>query len=157
MAITQYGGVGKTQLMAAFAEKAEKEGWVPGGSFWVAAHGTRSVFVESLAEFTESLTQSLLSDADRTDVVPVCTVLRRKLDAIDEPWLLCVDNADSAELNPVPAKLAEMSRLAGGWVVVTSRQGGSTLWTGMTEEQKICLSLSEGIAALIALIGASSM
>ncbi len=43
-AITQYGGAGKTQLMVSFAESAREHGLVPGGIFWVTAHGNKEKF-----------------------------------------------------------------------------------------------------------------
>lgn len=46
----QNGGVGKTQLAVAFAERAEKNSWTLGGSFWIRASGTESKLIANLAE-----------------------------------------------------------------------------------------------------------
>lgn len=139
VAVMQFGGVGKSQLTAAFGEKDERSQMVPGGSFWVGAHGDRSQIVHSLADFTESLTKHRFRKEGIGEVDIVLSALRNKLESIVGNWLMFIDNADAPQVNPIVGKIVRLARSAGGWVVVTSRQGGITLWDGMDSEQKLKL------------------
>ncbi len=47
--ITQYGGVGKTELMIALADRAERDGMVPGGVFWLTVDSGERETIGSLA------------------------------------------------------------------------------------------------------------
>lgn len=152
MAVMQYGGIGKTQLATAFADRAEKKGWVPGGSFWIRMGGKETDAIDSLAEFTESLTGRLLGEKDRIHLRAVVSELRRQLDSIQGRWLLCLDNADDPEVNPVLDELSGLTSLAGGWVIVTSRQGSETLWEEMVPEQKLSLAPMNSKHAMITLM-----
>ncbi len=69
---------------------------------------------------------------------------------VEGRWLLCVDNADSADSAEL---LGEVAKLVGptGWLLVTSRRGGRGLWPGMTVNQLLRLeplSQKEAMAVL---------
>lgn len=87
VAVMQYGGIGKTQLATAFADRAESSGWVPGGCYWIRMGGRRSDAVESVAEFTESLTGRPIGEKDRVE-------LRA---AVSELWSVKLSNAEVEE------------------------------------------------------------
>ncbi len=63
--ITQYGGVGKTELMAAFADQADREASVPGGVFWVTVDGDCRDVINSLAGLAEKLIGRKMGKEDR--------------------------------------------------------------------------------------------
>ncbi len=65
MVITQYGGVGKPELMIAFADRAEKDKLVSGGVFWVTVDGGENDVVESLAELVEKLAKKKIGEKER--------------------------------------------------------------------------------------------
>lgn len=65
--ITGYGGLGKSQLMAAFAERSDADGDVPGGVFWVVADGNTCQVVEALAIFVERLKSVRIPENERQD------------------------------------------------------------------------------------------
>lgn len=143
-AVTNYGCVGKTQLATAFADRAEKKGWVRGGE--------KPDAIESVAEFTESLTRRSLGEKVRVHLRAVVSELRGKLEMIKGRWLVCVDNADDAAVNPVFEELANLAEFAGGWVIVTSRQGSETLWDKMVAEQKVSLKPMNRNDAMVTLM-----
>jgi len=92
-AITGYGGLGKTQLMTAFAAYLEHDGLVPGGVFWVKIDGSGSEVIESLASFVDKLSGSRLSESDRRNARTVVELLKQRLAKSTGRWLLCLDNA----------------------------------------------------------------
>lgn len=148
-AIMQYGGAGKTQLMTASGERAENQGWIPGGSYWVGAHGNREQFISALANFVDAVVGTPMKEEDRKMLA-----LRRKLDRNAERWLLCVDNADSSEVNEIVGELCSISMNDSkkGWVLVTSRQSATPIWFGMVSEQKLLLqplSVTHAMGALL--------
>ena len=51
--ITQYGRAGKTELMAAFAARAEDENKVAGGVYWMAVDGEVTGVLNSSARLVE--------------------------------------------------------------------------------------------------------
>ena len=140
-AIMQYGGIGKTQLAVAFIERAENKKLIPGGSFWIPMHGNKSQAVSTMANFAEAITGNRLQEKDREDINVVLRVIKGKLNSMKQKWLLVLDNADSSDVTSI---VGELCRYAGGkgvngWVLVTSRRGGETLWTGMRGEQQLKL------------------
>ncbi len=85
--ITQYGGVGKTELMVTFADRAEREELVPGGVFWVTVDGDVRDVVGSLAELAEKLTRRKLSEDERRNANLVIAALKGGLSERQERWL----------------------------------------------------------------------
>ncbi len=123
--ITQYGGLGKTELMIALADRAEREGAVPGGLFWVTVNGGESDVISSFARIAEKLTRRKLDEEERRNLNSVVKLLKERLCEREGRWLLCLDNADdsrvSGVLNEICTKTGKMDE--NGWIVVTSRQG----------------------------------
>ncbi len=120
--ITQYGGVGKTKLMIAFADRAERDEAVPGSVFWVTIDGGERDLIESLAELAEKLTQRKIGEKSRRGGDLIVAVLKQGLDKRAGLWLLCLDNAHDGKVN---GTLNEVRVISGGprgngWVVVTS-------------------------------------
>ncbi len=139
--ITQYGGVGKTELMIALAERAEQDDAVPGGVFWVRVDGGERDVIESLARLAEKLTRRKLDEEERRNGNLVVTALKQGLEKRKGRWLLCLDNADDSKVSGI---LNEVCGIAGGmrgdgWVVVSSRQGQPHIWSEMKREQKLVL------------------
>ena len=60
--ITQYGGAGKTWLMAVFAARAEHENKVAGGVYWVAVDGELAYVLHSLTRLVEKFTRRSLGN-----------------------------------------------------------------------------------------------
>ncbi len=151
--ITQYGGVGKTELMTAFADLAERDEQVPGGVFWVTVDGDVKDVIGSLAGLAENLTKRKMSDDERRNVNLVIAALEQGLGERQGRWLLCLDNADNGEVRGI---LNEVCGIAGplrsnGWIVVTSRQGQPHIWDRMKSEQKLALEPLCGEDAMVAL------
>ncbi len=139
--ITQYGGVGKTALMTAFAERAERNEQVPGGVFWVTVEGDVKDAISSLAGLAEKLTQRKMSVEERRHANLVLATLKQGLDERPGRWLLCLDNVDDIKVRGL---LGEMWGIAGrnwgnGWIVATSRHGQPHVWSGMRNEQRLAL------------------
>ncbi len=139
--ITQYGGLGKTELMVAFADRAERDGLVPGGVFWVTVDGGKRDVIDSLAGLAEKLTRRKMSEEERRNPNLVIHALEQGLGQRQGRWLLCLDNADDSSVSGI---LNDVCGIAGpsrenGWVVVTSRQGQPHIWTAMKSEQKLAL------------------
>ena len=139
--VTQYGGAGKTELMIAFADRAERDGEVPGGVFWVTVDGGEKDVIGSLAGLAEKLTQRKMSEDERRNGTLVVASLEQGLGKRQGRWLLGLDNADDSKVRGI---LNEVCGLAGpsgrnGWVVVTSRQGQPHVWDRMKREQKLNL------------------
>ncbi len=139
--IAQYGGVGKTELMIALAERAEQDGLVPGGVFWVTVDGGKEDVIESLAKLAEELKKQKMGKEERRNSNLVLGMLKEGLRNREGRWLLCLDNADDSEVSGI---LNEVCAIAGGsqergWVAVTSRQGQPHLWNEMKREQKLVL------------------
>ncbi len=152
--ITQYGGAGKTELMIAFAERAERQKLVPGGVFWVTVDGGVADVVDSLANLVEKIIGKAISEEERKNPNAIVEALKRALFQRKGQgrWLLCLDNADNSDvsglLNGICA-IAGPSR-ANGWIVVTSRQGQPRTWNRMKADQKLVLqSLSEEDSMLV--------
>ena len=140
-AIMQHGGVGKTQLVVAYAERAEKSNWISNEAYWVSMHGDESRAVSSLANFAEAITGRAFQEKDRQDANVVIRAVKHKLKSMKQKWLLVLDNVDDPEVAEI---VGELGRFAGGksvngWVLVTSRRGGNVLWTGMEHEQQLKL------------------
>lgn len=55
-AIMLHGAAEMTQLAVAFADRAEKSKWTPGGTFWIRASGSKNQLIAYLADFMEALT-----------------------------------------------------------------------------------------------------
>ncbi len=139
--LTQYGGLGKTELMIALADRAERDGVVPGGVFWVTVDGGESDAISSLARLAEKLSRKKMGEEDRRNPNIVVEALKQGLNEREGRWLLCLDNADDSKVNGI---LSEVCRMVGGrsdngWVVVTSRQGQPEIWSEMMSEQKLAL------------------
>lgn len=105
--IRQIGGLGKTQLLIAFAEWAEKMGLIPGSCFWVSAHGSTSDVLRSVADFVESLLVKKLSAKNRTEKRFLLSALRLGLSSRKGRWLICLDNADEPEINGIMGDLCK--------------------------------------------------
>ncbi len=139
--VTQYGGVGKKALMAAFADRAEKEELVPEGVFWVKVDGGESDVVGSLAVLAEKLTRRSMGEEERRNANLVIAELKQALHQREGRWLLCLDNPDNSEVCGV---LNEVCGIAGpqqdnGWIVVTSRQGQPRVCSRMKSDQELVL------------------
>lgn len=151
-AITGIGGLGKSQLMAAFAERAEVDGEVPGDVFWVVADGDASQLVESFAVLAEKLQGSMISDHERQNPKVVLSILRNMLSKTSGRFLLCLDNVDNASDPEVAEILDELYAVldptkSNGWEIVKSRSGMPRLWESMNLELNIVLApLSVGDA-----------
>ncbi len=152
--ITQYGGAGKTELMIAFADRAEQDEEVPGGAFWVAVDGDERDVTCSLAGLAEKLTGRKIDEDERQNAHMVIESLKQGLNERQGLWLLCLDNADDSQvlgiLNEV-CGIAEPSR-GNGWVVVTSRQSQPHIWQRMKSEQKLVLTPLCTEDAMVALL-----
>ncbi len=138
--ITQYGGVGKTELMIAFADGAEQQELVPGGVFWMTVDGDVRDVLGALAGLVEKITRRKMSEEEHQNPNLVIAALKQALGQRQGRWLLCLDNADNSEVNGV---LNGVCTIAGtqenGWVVVTSRQGQPRVWNRMKDDQKLVL------------------
>ncbi len=139
--VTQYGGVGKTALMAAFADRAEKEALVPGEVFWVTVGGGESDVVVSLVGFREKLTRRTMGEEERRNANLVVAELKQALRQKPGRWLLCLYNADNSEVSGVINEICEISipQQDNGWVVVTSRQGQPRVCSRMKRDQELIL------------------
>lgn len=143
-AITGHGGLGKSQLMTAFAERAENDGDVTGETFWVTADGEALQVVKAFATFVQILTGASISDTYRTEQEYVLPALRDALAKRRGHWLLCIDNVDGAHDAEVQTILGDVCACAepktgNEWVVVTSRCVLPFLWSRMHENQNIVL------------------
>lgn len=78
-AITWLGGLGKTQLMAAFAQGAERDENSPRIVYWITADGEASDVVKSLALLAEHLTGWEIPTKDRVKPEIVLAALRNPL------------------------------------------------------------------------------
>lgn len=128
-AITGLGGIGKTQLMATFADRAERIGERKRRVFRITADGDASNVIESLASRAEYLHGQKLPKNDRSNPQIVVALLQTALARLDRPWLLCMDNVDGAGDPGVNGVLDATVSLTGngGWVLITSRTGSSLL------------------------------
>ncbi len=136
--LVSMGGAGKTQLMVSFAECAREHGLVPGGIFCVVADRNKEKVLSSFVQFVQSLVQFALPMEDKSCTRGVVCSLRRALGKVAGPWLLCVDNADSADTGDILGEIAELAG-SNGWLVATSRRGAPELWPGMTEDKLLRL------------------
>ena len=139
--VTQYGGVGKTALMTAFADRAEKQELVPGGVFWVTADGGESDVVVSLVGLVEKLTRRRMGEEERRNPNLVIAELRQALLQRPGRWLLCLDNADNIKVSGILNEVCEIAvpQQDNGWVVVTSRQGQPRVCSQMKSDQELVL------------------
>ena len=139
--ISQYGGVGKTELMIALADRAERDKAVQGGVFWVTADGGERDVIESLAGLAEKLIRRKMEEEERRNPNLVVAALKQGLDKREGRWLLCLDNADSSKLSSILNEVCSIAdgTQGNGWVVVTSRQGQPYIWGEMKSEQKLVL------------------
>lgn len=85
-----------------------------------------------------------MTKEDRQDPNFVVAALKRFLASAKVKWLLCLENVDNATDPGVRAVLDMISSIGGpskenGWVVVTSRQGRSTLWDRMKKQLRLKL------------------
>ncbi len=108
--VTQYGGAGKTEMMIAFADRAERDGKVPGGAFRVTVDGGEKDVIGSLAGLAEKLTQRKMSEDERRNGTLVVASLEQGLGERKGRWLLGLDNADDSEVRGI---LNEVCGLAG--------------------------------------------
>ncbi len=114
------------------------------------ADGNKEKVLSSFVEFAQSLGQFALPEEDRSCTRGVVCSLRRALGEVAGRWLLCVDNADSADTGEILGEIAELAG-SNGWLVATSRRGAPELWPGMTEDQLLRLeplSQEEAMAVL---------
>ncbi len=151
--ITQYGGAGKTELMAMFADLAVRDKLVPGGVWWVTVDGDERDVVGSLAGLAEKLTRREIGEEERRNPNLVIAGLKQGLGERRGRWLLCLDNADDSKVNGILDEVCGIARsLRGkGWVVVTSRQGQPQVWARMKNEQRLVLEplcAEDGMVAL---------
>ncbi len=139
--ITQYGGMGKTELMIAFADRVERDEQVPGGVFWVTVDGDERNVIGLLAELAEKLTSRKMSEDERRNANLVITALKQGLSERQGRWLLCLDNADDSKVRGILNELCGIAdpSSGNGWVVVTSRQGHPRVWAEMKSDQKLVL------------------
>lgn len=151
--ISHSRGIGKTQLMAAFAEKAEQSGLVPSGTYWVSVHGPRTKVLHSLADFTEALTETRLRETERNDFTAVLNALKNKLESIQSNWVLCVDNADDEAGNSFVGHIAQLSSIAGGWVIFSSGQECGGILTDLVAPQKLEDAPLSCMDSMVALCG----
>ena len=151
--ITQYGGVGKTELMIALADRAERDEVVPGGVFWVTVDGCERDAIRSLAELAEKLTRRRMREEERRNPNMVLTALKKGLDGRNGRWLLCLDNADDSKVSGILNEVCGMARATrgNGWIVVTSRQGQPHIWNRMKRDQKLVLGPLCAEDAMVAL------
>ncbi len=151
--ITQYGGVGKTELMIALADRAERDGIVPGGVFWVTIDRGERDAIRSLAKLAEKLTLRKMNEEEHRNGNLVVAALKQGLEGREGRWLLCLDNADDSKLGGILNEVCGVARgtQGNGWVVVTSRQGQSHIWSEMMSEQKLVLEPLCAMDAMVAL------
>ncbi len=151
--ITQYGGLGKTELLIALADRAERDGVVPGGVFWVTVDGGERDVIESLAKLAEKLTQKKMDEDERRNGNLVVAAWKQGLDEREGRWLLCLDNADDKKVSGILNEVCVIPRVTrgNGWVVVTSRQGQPHIWSRMKKDQKLVLEPLSVEDAMVAL------
>ncbi len=151
--ITQCGGMGKTELMTALADQAERDKAVPGGVFWVTVDGAEMDLVESLAGLAEKLTRRKMDEEERRNPNLVVIALKQGLDEREAPWLLCLDNADDSRVSGVLNEVCAIAQgtKRNGWVVVTSRQSQPHIWSTMKSEQKLVLKPLSADDSMVAL------
>ncbi len=150
--ITQYGGVGKSELMTTFADRAERDRQVPGGVFWVTVDGGVRDVTVSLARLVEKLTLRQMSEEERQNANSVIASLKQGLAQKQGRWLLCLDNADDNKVSGILRDVCDLGEpmRQNGWVLVTSRQGQPRVWAGMKSDQKLIL---EPLCAEDAMVG----
>ena len=78
-AITQHGGVRKTELMIAFAERAKRKRQVPGGVFGVAVDGTVAEVIEAIARLHDNLTGKVTRKEERKNPNNIVEVSKQAL------------------------------------------------------------------------------
>ncbi len=83
--------------------------------------------MSSFVELVQSLEQSPLSDGEKRSTRTVVSSLGRALKKVEGRWLLCVDNADSADTAEILGDVAEITGPGCGWLIVTSRRGDPEL------------------------------
>ncbi len=151
--ISQYGGVGKTELMIAFADRVERDGQVPGGVFWVTVDGGVRDVIGALARLAEKLTRRKMSEDERRNANLVIASLKQGLRERQGRWLLCLDNADDSEVRGLLNEVCGIAEpmLQNGFVVVTSRQGQPRTWPGMKMDQKLVLEPLSAEDSMVAL------
>ncbi len=138
--------------MIALADRAERDGVVPGGVFWVTIDGGEMDGIRSLARLAEKLTGRKMDEEERRNGNLVVAALKQGLDGREARWLLCLDNADDSKVCGVLNEVCGIARemRGNGWVVVTSRQGQPHIWDEMISEQKLVL---EPLCAKDAMVG----
>ncbi len=114
--ISQHGGAGEDTTDGVFLQNvAREQGLVPGWCFWVTADGNKEKVLSSFVEFLESLGRFVLPEREKSCTRAVVRSLRRTLGKVEGRWLLCVDNADSADTAEVLGEVAKLrSRNVGG-------------------------------------------
>ncbi len=138
--ITQNAKVGKTQLMIALAERAERNKAVPGGVFWVTVDGDEKNVIESLARLAEKLARREIGREERRNPKLVVALLKTGLERGGRS-LLCLDNANDSTANGILNEVCGIGRTKQGnvWVVVTSRQGQPHIRSLMKSNQILVL------------------
>ncbi|MGW6769959.1 tetratricopeptide repeat protein [Streptomyces sp. NPDC055037] len=120
------GGVGKTSVAVSVAHRLQRE---TDQVWWIGA--------QDASRFTGGLTalaRQLGVPDEEIAVGRLADQLWRRLSALEEPWLLVVDNADDARLLDGPGRLAlgtglvRPHRSPRGLVLVTSRDGRPGTW-----------------------------
>lgn len=139
--------------MIAFADEAERNGFIPRWMILVQANGDKMQFTQSIVSFVESLLGRKFPKSDRDhSIKDVLAALKRKLKSIENKWLLCVDNADNPEVNTIVSEISNMldDKSLNGWILITSRQGGGHFGMNWYPEQKLKLEpLSEQHAMIV--------
>ncbi len=151
--ITQNARVGKTQLMIALAERAERNEAVPGGVFWVTVRGGERKVIESLARLAEELERRELGREERRNPKLVVALLKKGLDERGGRSLLCLDNADDITDSGILKEVCGVAKPKRGnmWVVVTSRQGQPHKRSGMKSRQRLVLRPLNAEDSMVAL------
>jgi hypothetical protein len=137
--ISQHGGSGKTQLMLRFAWEHRRQ--FPGGIFLVQADNP-SRLQASFTELAEALGAEEQIKAKATPRMVGDVVLRALMDVSGE-WLICVDNANDANVLELlgHAYLPPSREIGGGHIITTSRSGDSRLWAEIGVDRPLNLPM----------------
>ncbi|MFD3915992.1 tetratricopeptide repeat protein [Streptomyces sp. NPDC058603] len=149
------GGVGKTSVAVSVAHRLQRE---TDQVWWIGA--------QDASRFTGGLTalaRQLGVPDEEIAVGRLADQLWRRLSALEEPWLLVVDNADDARLLDGPGRLAlgtglvRPHRSPRGLVLVTSRDGRPGTWGDHAVLHRLApLGDGDGADVLLDLAGPSA-
>ncbi|QVQ51605.1 tetratricopeptide repeat protein [Spiractinospora alimapuensis] len=144
--LTGPGGIGKSTVAAALAEKARNRGVLV---FWIRPGSVAESMLEMAVELGGDPAQAArLAGTPRR----AARWVWRTLASSPEPWLLVFDNVDQpAELDPENAPAAGLGWLRGadrGLVVVTTRVADPVVWTHAATHSVAELDPADAAAAL---------